>query len=57
MATQSVRIPVELELKNVQSAINYLKSALNGVSKESGFYRTISKELEQVEKKYMINLL
>ena len=52
MATQSVRIPIELELKNVQSAINSLKNALEGVSKESGFYKTISKELEQVEKKY-----
>ena len=45
MATQSVRIPIELELKNVQGAINSLKSALTGVSKESGFYKTISKDV------------
>ena len=52
MATQSVRIPIELELKNVQGAISSLKNALGGVSKDSGFYKAISKELDQVEKKY-----
>lgn len=52
MATQSIRIPVELELRNIQEAINSLKGGLKGVSKESGFYKTISKELDQVEKKY-----
>jgi archaellum component FlaC len=52
MATQSIRIPVELELKNIQEAINSLKGGLKGVSKESGFYKTISKEIDQVEKKY-----
>ena len=52
MPGQSIRIPVELELKNIQGAINSLKSALGGISKESGFYKTVGKEIEQVEKKF-----
>lgn len=49
---QSVKIPVELELKNIQGAISSLKSALSGVSKDSGIYKTLSKELDQIERKY-----
>ena len=49
---QSVKIPVELELKNIHGAISSLKSALSGVSKDSGIYKTLSKELDQIERKY-----
>ena len=53
MSAQSVRIPVELELKNIQGAISSLKSALSGVSKNSGLYSDLSKEIDKVEKKFL----
>ena len=52
MRTQSIKIPVELEMKNTESAISALKSSLNGLSKDSGLYKSIGKEIDSVEKKF-----
>ena len=53
MGAQSIRIPVELELKNIQGSINSLKSALSNVSKNSGIYSDLAKEIDKLEKKFL----
>ena len=53
VSAQSIRIPIELELKNIQGAISSLKSALSSVSKNSGLYSDLSKEIDKVEKKFL----
>ena len=52
MATQSIKVPVELQLKNLGSAIDTLKSALKGVSANSGLGQELAKEIKSLEKKY-----
>ena len=52
MRAQSIKIPVELEMKNTESAISALKSSLSGLSKDSGLYKSIGKEIDSVEKKF-----
>ena len=53
MGAQSIRIPVELELKNIQGSINSLRSALSNVSKNSGIYSDLAKEIDKLEKKFL----
>jgi len=52
MGVQSVKIPVELELKNLGSAISSLKEALKGVSSNSGIGQELAKEIKNLEKRY-----
>ena len=52
MSMQAVRVPIELELKNMQGAINTLKNALSNVSKNSGISTEINKDLDRVQKKF-----
>ena len=53
MATQSVKIPVELELQKLQSSINTLQAAFNKVKPGTKIYNDISRQLEKAKKDFL----
>lgn len=52
MATQSVKIPVELQLSNIQGQIANLKKALNGVKEGTSAYKSLNTVLQQLERQF-----
>lgn len=50
--TQTLKIPVEAELKVVGSSIASLKQALSGIAKDSGLYSGIESEISRLEKRF-----
>ena len=53
MATQSVKIPVELELKTLQSSIGTLDKALSSVKPGTKIYNYLSQQLERVKRDFL----
>lgn len=53
MATQSVKIPVELELKSLQSSIGTLEKALGQVKPNTKIYNNLSQQLERVKRDFL----
>ena len=53
MAAQSVKIPVELELKTLQSSIGTLEKALNSVKPGTKIYNYLSQQLERVKRDFL----
>ena len=52
MATQSVKIPVELQLSNIQGQIANLKKALSGVKEGTSAYKSLNTVLQQLERQF-----
>ena len=52
MGAQSIKIPVELELRQLQGSIETLKKALDKIDPGSKVYDKLSKALDKVEQKY-----
>lgn len=52
MATQSVKIPVELQLNNIQGQINNLRKALSGVKEGTSAYKSLNTVLQQLERQF-----
>ena len=53
MATQSVKIPVELHLNNVKTQIDELRKALGNVKEDSNSYKVLKKSLQQLEDQFL----
>lgn len=52
MATQSVKIPVELQLNNIQGQISNLRKALSGVKEGTSAYKSLNTVLQQLERQF-----
>lgn len=48
----SVRIAVDVELRNLQNVINTMKTALSGVSRDSKAFAPLERELSSIEKRF-----
>lgn len=53
MAIQSVKVPVELELKTLQSSIGTLEKALSSVKPGTKIYNSLSQQLERVKRDFL----
>lgn len=52
MGVQSVKIPVELQLTNIQGQINNLRKALSGVKEGTSAYKSLNTVLQQLERQF-----
>lgn len=53
MATQSVKVPVQLQIKSLQSSISILEKALEKVKPGTKIYDSLSQELERVKQEFL----
>ena len=54
MATQSVKIPVELQVQQIEGQITELKKALKGVKPETAAWSKINASITKLEEKMAI---